>query len=247
LRRKNTSRLLHAESPDQIPKLQSSVQSNFRLLQDNQSLNEGIKATCKEVFNRFQKVVDHCMRKSRNARMGVKIIPNSAFDPAPDFLVEKGVGHVKSFSPLELLATAILILVHSNTRSDRELIDDIKELRVYLRKEYKDLRLNGQCWGTAWQYIDSEMKNRLAKAAHGERDRDADEDNTVDSGDLLEQATTLARPETETRRRVPKLPRTNSANTAPNSLLRNGYNGLGSGEASENHNISASKKRRLGL
>ena len=126
-----------------------------------------------------------------------------------------------------------------------ELLDDIKELRVYFRKEYKDLRLNAQLWGTAWQYIDSETKNHLAESAHREGERDANEVDSVDSGGMLEQATTLARPETEALREAPKPPRTSSANSSPNSTMRDRYNGLGSDRTSVDHNTPATKRRRL--
>ena len=141
----------------QTPTLQASPQVLTRLLLDDKSLSEAVKAKFKEVFDKFQKLVDVSSQPSPTIKFGNKIIPNSAFDPAPDYLRERGVGHVKTFSPLELLATAILLLVHADSRSTGMLIGDIKEMRIYLRRAHKDLRLNPACWATVWQFIDVDL------------------------------------------------------------------------------------------
>jgi hypothetical protein len=141
----------------QNPTLQASPQVLTRLLHDDHSLSEAVKAKFKEVFDKFQDIVNLSSQRSPNSRLGYKIIANSAFDPAPDFLRERGVGHVKTFSPLELLATAILLLVHGDERTHGMLTGDIKEMRMYLRRAHKDLRLNPACWATAWKFIDVDL------------------------------------------------------------------------------------------
>jgi hypothetical protein len=151
------NRRTNREGVGQTPTLQASPQVLTKLLLDDQSLSEAVKAKFKEVFDKFQELVDLSSQKSHNAKFGYKIIPNSAFDPAPDYLRERGIGHVKTFSPLELLATAILLLVHGDSRTTGMLVGDIKEMRMYLRRAHKDLRLNPACWTTVWKFIDVDL------------------------------------------------------------------------------------------
>jgi hypothetical protein len=148
---------INRDGSDSNITLQASPQSLNRLLLDEESLTETVKAKFKQVFDKYQELVDLCTKPSATLKLGFKVIPNSAFDPAPDFLVEEKVGHVKTFSPLELVATAILVSVHGRSRKVETLINDIKKMRYYLREAHKDLRLNNQCWATAWQFIDAEL------------------------------------------------------------------------------------------
>jgi hypothetical protein len=146
------------ESIGSTPALQSNPQALTKLLLSHGSLNEAVKALLKDVFDTYQRLVDICSQVSVNNKGGYKIIKNSAFDPSPRFLEDKKVDHVKTFSPLELLATAILILYHMSSRTQDMLLDDIKNMRYYLRENHRDLRINNQCWTTAWKFIDQELK-----------------------------------------------------------------------------------------
>jgi hypothetical protein len=145
------------EGPDSNPSLHAAPQTLTRLLLDEGSLTERYKFKYKEVFDKFQELVDLSSKKSPNSKLGHKIIPNSAFDPAPEYLKSRETSHVKTFSPLELVATATLIAVHGQSRTAATLIDDVKEMRLYLRRNHKDLRLNNQCWATVWKFIDTEI------------------------------------------------------------------------------------------
>lgn len=49
-----------------------------------------------------------------------------------------------------------------DSRSDPELIDDVKAMRYYLRIKHKDLRVNAQCWVTVWEFVTDEMNRRRA-------------------------------------------------------------------------------------
>lgn len=153
------------------PTLQASPQVLTRLLLDDQSLTEAVKVKFKEVFDKYQELVDLSSQSSSGSKLGCKIIPNSAFDPAPDYLKERGVGHTKTFSPLELVATAILLLVHGDSRTIGMLVGDIKEMRIYLRRAHKDLRLNPPCWASAWLFIETDLISlrggRGAMPSHG--------------------------------------------------------------------------------
>ena len=90
---------------------------------------------------------------------------NSVFDPAPDFLRAARIVHVRTFSPLELVVTAILVAVHMDHRTNEQLLEDVKEMRLFLRKKHKDLRVNAQCWNTAWSFITKEMDVRLSSSS----------------------------------------------------------------------------------
>jgi hypothetical protein len=47
--------------------------------------------------------------------------------------------------------------------TDEQLLEDIKEMRKFLRIEHKDLRVNAQCWTTAWRFITEIIdKRRIA-------------------------------------------------------------------------------------
>jgi hypothetical protein len=85
---------------------------------------------------------------------------NTVFDPSPKFLRDSGVNHVRTFSPLELVVTAVLVAVHMDHRTDKQLLDDVKAMRLYLRVEHKDLRVNAQCWATSWYFITEIMDRR---------------------------------------------------------------------------------------
>jgi hypothetical protein len=146
------------ESLRSTPALQSNPNALTKLLLSEGSLNEGVKGHLKDVFDTYQRLVDLCTQESSNSKSGFKIIRDSAFDPSPKFLEGEKVDHVKTFSPLELLATAVLILYHMPYRTDETLLNDIRNMRYYLREKHRDLRINNQCWTTAWKFIHQELK-----------------------------------------------------------------------------------------
>lgn len=148
------------EGVGQKPILQASPQVLTKLLFDEPSLTEGVKAKMKDIFDKFQELVDLCTEDSNKNKLGFRVLRNSAFDPAPDFLQERTVGHVKTFSPIELMATAILLLVHKGSRNTKMLLGDIKEMRHFLREQHKDLRLNNGCWLTVWNFIETVLIQR---------------------------------------------------------------------------------------
>lgn len=148
------------EGAGHTPGLKSHQNPLQKLLVDDQSLDEGVKSKLKEVFDTYQRLLELSSDRSRHSRSGLKLKPNSAFSADPDYLYERGVGRVKTFSPLELVASCILIFVHMHNRSDHMLLGDIKEMRCFLRENQKDLRLNQDCWSTAWTYIETVMLQR---------------------------------------------------------------------------------------
>lgn len=140
------------------PTLQASPQALLRVLDDTGDINPALKLKMKAIFDRYEGLVKLCSVQYTATKWKVKL--NTVFYAAPKFLAEAGVNHVRTFSPLELVVTAILIAVHMKYRTDKELLDDIKAMRQYLRVEHKDLRVNAQCWGTSWYFITEIMDRR---------------------------------------------------------------------------------------
>lgn len=126
------------------------------LIKHDELLTEKLKRVFKKVFDRFQELLDKCLIKDGSA-VGHQINPNSCFGKNPESIREANLHHVKTFSPLELLCTAILIHVHGDERNNKLLMGDIMDMRIVLRENHKDLRLNGACWITAWDYINNEI------------------------------------------------------------------------------------------
>lgn len=174
------------------PVLAASPAVLVKLLKDDQSLDEGTKSKLKQVFDRFQTLYEMSSVRSNHTKTGRKVKVNSAFDSAPDYLSERGVGHVKTFSPLELLGTAILLSVHMHTRTDQMLLGDIQELRHYLRENHKDLRINQLCWSSVWEYIDHVMIQRRGGKGAVLRRREGRHDEIVISDNDTENSVTRA-------------------------------------------------------
>lgn len=165
---------INREGNSSRPVLQSSPHVLTKLLFDDKSLDEDVKFRFKQIFDRYQKLVESTTIRSPTGRLGFKIVPNSAFDPAPEYLREHGVGHVKTFSPIEQLATAVLLSVHMEERTDDELLGDIMEMRRYLREKHTDLRINQMCWSSAWDFIDSVMTHRRSEGTAHKGSQDTD-------------------------------------------------------------------------
>lgn len=144
------------------PSLQASPQALLKVLEDKQPMRIGLKLLFKEIFDKYESLIMMCSTKISLQK--TRINKNSAFDPAPDYLREAGLSHVRTFSPLELIATGILIAYYMDTRDDHTLLEDIKEMRKYLREVHKDLRVNAQCWASVWRYISVILPQRRSAA-----------------------------------------------------------------------------------
>jgi len=142
------------------PTLQASPQALLKVLDDKAPIEDVLKLKFKAIFDRYENLVKLSSTQITATRF--KINNNSVFDPAPDFLRASGVEHVRTFSPLELIGTAILVSSHIDKRTDQELLEDVKAMRFYLRVKHKDLRVNAQCWVTVWEFVTEEMARRKA-------------------------------------------------------------------------------------
>ncbi|QSZ36674.1 hypothetical protein DSL72_006555 [Monilinia vaccinii-corymbosi] len=140
-----------------VPSLQATPQALMRVLEDPEPISMSLKLAFKDVFDRFESLIKKSSTRLSTGRY--KLLKDSVFDPAPEFLKDVDVNHVRTFSPLELVASGILISYHKDKRSDDALLEDIKSMRHFLRLKHKDLRVNAQCWTSAWEFI-SEHVNR---------------------------------------------------------------------------------------
>lgn len=139
------------------PNYQATPSNLTKLLMDAPSLNESVKRKFKKVFDKYTELIESCSKPDKDSPTGFAIKADSCFAPAPAALRNRGVTHVKTFSPLEVVVTAILLLQHMDDRTNKMLEGDIMEMRVYLRQKNKDLRLNNTCWADAYQYIDVDL------------------------------------------------------------------------------------------
>jgi hypothetical protein len=132
------------------PALQASPQALSRLLEDKHPIGPVLKSKIKAVFD---KVAELVKLSSTQTATRYEINKNSVFDPSPDFLRDDEVNHVKTFAPLEQISSTVLVAIYLDVRTDDQLLNDIKELRRFLRLTHKDLRVNTACWSTAWIFI----------------------------------------------------------------------------------------------
>ncbi|KFY75940.1 hypothetical protein V499_04184 [Pseudogymnoascus sp. VKM F-103] len=139
------------------PTYQATPSNLTKLLMDTPSLNESVKRKFKRVFDKYAELIASCSEPDKGSPTGLAIKKDSCFAPAPEGLRNRGVTHVKTFSPLEVVATSILLLRHMDDRTNQMLQGDIMEMRVYLRQKNKDLRLNNTCWADSYQFIDVDL------------------------------------------------------------------------------------------
>lgn len=151
-------RLTNRQRRSSAPTLQANPTALLRLLEDEKPISNALKNRFKLIFDKFEHLIKLCSDQITATRFKIKA--NSPFDPAPDFLRKPETDHGKTFSPLELVATAVLVACHMKHRTDEELIEDVKAFRIYIRTKRQDLRLNAQCWVSVWGFIDVEMRER---------------------------------------------------------------------------------------
>lgn len=60
----------------------------------------------------------------------------------------------QTFAPIEMVAVTVLISIHSETRNNKLLLGDIRAMRMAVRQDFADLRLNTTIWRWFWEYID---------------------------------------------------------------------------------------------
>ncbi|SLM40519.1 Domain of unknown function DUF262 [Lasallia pustulata] len=124
---------------DGVPRLQHTIPSLERFSRNQDSLNTKTKSHLRDVFTLFNELVE---------------------EDATTF-GDRGYTRVKTFAPIELVAVAVLLSQHRK-RPKGMLQGDIATLRDHLRSRHEDLRMNGNCWASAWEYIDNVERYRGA-------------------------------------------------------------------------------------
>ena len=124
---------------DGVPRIQHTIPSLERFSRNQDSLNTKTKSHLREVFTLFNELVEE----------------------DPTTFGDRGYTRVKTFAPIELVAVAVLLSQHKK-RPKGMLRGDIATLRDHLRSRHEDLRMNGNCWASAWEYIDNLERYRGA-------------------------------------------------------------------------------------
>ncbi|MCJ1297701.1 hypothetical protein MMC08_000489 [Hypocenomyce scalaris] len=116
---------------DGVPRLQHTIPSLEKFSKNQGSLSTKTKSHLREVFTLFNELVE---------------------EDATTF-GDRGYTRVKTFAPIELVAVAVMLSQYKK-RPKGMLRGDIATLRAHLRSKHEDLRMNGNCWASAWEYID---------------------------------------------------------------------------------------------
>lgn len=140
---------------------------------------------------------------------------------------------LKKFSPIEFLATGVLLDTYLQTRSNETMIQDIVAMREYIRTGNKvvDLRTNTGTWRWFWEYIDDLESHRGAGITPPKDSRaipeavqeDSHHENTIveksqlilPSGPLAVGIDTSSQTPRKTPNKTPKKARHNSLDVEP--------------------------------
>ncbi|KAF2499427.1 hypothetical protein BU16DRAFT_578999 [Lophium mytilinum] len=123
----------HPTNANGIPVLKTSVSAIDNLLRNPEALDDSTKSHLATVFTTFTELVSE---------------KESVFK-------DNGYERVKTFSPLEVVAVAVLISKYGDARNHEMLLGDISMMRITFRVQKLDLKLNGDCWKMVWEFIDT--------------------------------------------------------------------------------------------
>ena len=175
----------HPTASNGVPKLKGSMPALDKFCQSDKTLTTKTQSDLRAVFMLF----DRLIKKS------------------PETFTGEGFTRVKTFAPLELVAVCVL-LSQKGDRPEGMLVGDIRALREELRHKHVDLRLNEDCWKSAWEYIDnleayrgtvdsSTVPSRKAKRTGGRARRSFPSEKEVRrTSQAAEKATSALVPET---------------------------------------------------
>ncbi|KZF20883.1 hypothetical protein L228DRAFT_249713, partial [Xylona heveae TC161] len=122
-----------------IPAVKSSESVLEALFKQTYLLTEDAQELFREVFNLFARLIRDW----------------------PHFLKEHDtLKHTKSFSPIEFSAVGVLLSLYYLHRGRAQLAEDIHRLRIVLRENFTELKLNKRTWEFVWDYIDGIQKLR---------------------------------------------------------------------------------------
>jgi hypothetical protein len=126
--------VMHPNTANGIPTLKTSHTALPKLLKNKNAVDDSLKSHLASIWHTFQDLI--------------------ALDPAIFTNENKYLRGVQTFAPVEMVAITVLISMYSETRNNRLLLGDISALRVALRENFVDLRLNSIVWKFIWEYLD---------------------------------------------------------------------------------------------
>jgi hypothetical protein len=126
--------VMHPNTSNGIPTLKTNHTALPKLLKNKDAVDDGLKSHLASIWHTFQDLI--------------------ALDPAIFTNENKYLRGVQTFAPVEMVAITVLISMYSETRNNRLLLGDVSALRVALRENFMDLRLNSSVWKFIWEYLD---------------------------------------------------------------------------------------------
>lgn len=124
----------HPKAASGIPSLVTNHNYLPKLLENAGAVDDDIKSHLASVWNTFNDLVNEHPDTFTN--------------------VERKLKGVQTFAPIEMVAVAVLISMHSEARNNKVLLGDIWALRNALRENFIDLRMNISLWKFIWDFID---------------------------------------------------------------------------------------------
>ena len=135
------SQIYECQSPsaaDGIPRFQIGIKKLEKFCATEETLDAETKSHLRFVFDLFQEIAEEY----------------------PETFEDNGYIKVKTFAPIELVAVSVLLSQKGADRPKGLLRGDILTLRLQLRSEHVDLRMNQTVWASAWRFIDDLERHR---------------------------------------------------------------------------------------
>jgi hypothetical protein len=126
---------MHPTNSNGIPILKTNHTYLPKLLSNKGAVDDSLKSHLASIWNTFKTMIET--------------------DPSVFTNANKYLRGVQTFAPVEMVAVAVLISTHSETRNNSLLLGDIKAMRAAVREDFVDLRLNTTVWKWFWDYIDN--------------------------------------------------------------------------------------------
>lgn len=125
---------MHPTNANGIPILKTNHTHLPKLLNNKSAVDDGLRSHLASVWQTFRDLIEADSDTFTNSN--------------------KYLRGVQTFAPVEMVAVAVLISTHLDTRNNRLLIGDIQAMRTAVRENFVDLRLNSTVWKWFWEYID---------------------------------------------------------------------------------------------
>ena len=135
------SQIYECQSPsaaDGIPRFQIGIKKLEKFCAAEETLDTETKSHLRFVFDLFQEVAEEY----------------------PETFGDNHYVKVKTFAPIEFVAVSVLLSQKGANRPKGLLRGDILTLRLQLRSEHVDLRMNQSVWASAWRFIDDLERHR---------------------------------------------------------------------------------------